>query len=157
MPQQDVRFEVRDGAVYHRGLQLTIGNTVITTEGSVGIETQELNLVTSVPLQESWFKNQATLAAAFKGQSLQIPVRGTLSQPKLDTRAIQDLTKQLAGAAVQGALNKGIERGQGALNKQLEKGQGALQSELNKGLNKLFGPLQPQPPQPTAPPPAPRP
>jgi translocation and assembly module TamB len=153
MPQQDVRFEVHDGAVFHRGLQLTIGNTVITTSGSVGIESQELNLVTSIPLQESWFKGNATLAAAFQGQALQIPVRGTLSQPRLDLRAIQDLGKQFAGAAVQGALNKQLERGQGLLDKQIEKGQGALQNELSKGLNKLFGPLQPQPkaPQPKVP------
>ena len=104
-----------------------------------------------MPLQESWFKNQATLAAAFKGQAVKIPVHGTLSQPRLDTRAIQDLTKQLAGAAVQGALNKQIERGQGMLNKQLEKGQGTVQEELSKGLNKLFGPLQTQPAQPAPP------
>jgi hypothetical protein len=151
MPKQDVQFEVREGAVYHRGLQLTIGNTVITTEGSVGIQSQELNLVTSVPLQESWFKNQATLAAALKGKSLTIPVRGTLSQPRLDLKSINDLTKQLAGAAMQGAVNKQIERGQGILTKEIEKGQGALQNELSKGLNKLFGPLQPQPTAPAAP------
>jgi hypothetical protein len=139
MPQQDVTFEVKDGAVHHRGLTMTVKDVVITTQGSVGIETQEINLVASVPLQESWFKKQEGFVAALKGQTLQIPIRGTLTHPKVDGRILENLGKQLAGSAVQGVLDRQIERGQGL-----------LQRELGKGLDRLFGP-PPQPPPSPAP------
>jgi hypothetical protein len=149
LPQQDVLFEVQDGTVKNRGLKMSMGDVVITTEGSVEIESQRINLVASIPLQESWFKKQDGVFAALKGKTLQIPIDGTLTQPRLDTRTLQNLGKQLAGAAVQGAVGKQVERGQELLNKELQKGEGLLQNELSQGLNRLFGPRQPQATQPT--------
>jgi hypothetical protein len=84
---------------------------------------------------------------------VQIPIDGTLTQPRLDTRVLQNLGKQLAGSAMQGAIGKQLERGQGLLNKELQRGEGLLQGELGQGLNRLFGPRQPAPP--TQPPSAP--
>jgi hypothetical protein len=156
LPQQDVLFEVRDGTVRNRGLKMTVGDVVITTEGSVEIESQRINLVATIPLQDSWFKKQDSVFAALKGQTLQIPVDGTLTQPRLDTKVLQNLGKQLAGSAVQGVIGKQLERGQGLLNKELQqRGEGLLQGELGQGLNRLFGPRPPQqPPQPQQPPPS---
>jgi hypothetical protein len=158
LPQQEVLFEVHDGTVLNRGLKMSLGDVVITTEGSVDIETQKINLVASVPLNENWFKNQQGVFAALKGQTIKIPIDGTLKQPRLDTRVLQDLGKQLAGAAVQGAINKQLERGQGMLNKELQRGENALQSEITQGLNRLFGPRPQQPPPANPPrqPPMPR-
>jgi hypothetical protein len=164
LPQQDVLFEVHDGTVLNRGLKMAVGEVVITTEGSVEIETQKINLVASVPLHEDWFKDQKGVFAALKGQTIKIPIDGTLTQPRPNFQALQDLGKQLAGAAVQGVitkqlergqglLNKEVERGQGLLNKELEKGQGLLQNEIGQGLNRLFGPRTPPP---TTPAPTPK-
>jgi translocation and assembly module TamB len=138
LPQQEVTFEVAGGAVHHRGLKMAVKDVVITTEGSVSIQTQEINLLASVPLQESWFKRQDGFFATLKGKTIQIPIRGTLTQPRVDARILQDLGQQLVGSAVQGQLEK-----------QLERGTGLLQKELGKGLDKLLGPLQPQPPPPS--------
>jgi len=143
LPEQNVAFEVKDGAVHHRGLKMTIKDVVITTEGSVAIESQEISLLASIPLQDSWFKKQGGLLANLKGQTVQIPIRGTLTQPRLDGRMLENLTRQFAGSAAQGVIEKQIERGQGI-----------LQRELGKGLDKLFGPLAPAPAAPTTPPPA---
>jgi hypothetical protein len=60
---------------------------------------------------------------------------------------LQNLGKQMATAAVQGAATKQLERGQEMLNKELQRGEGLLQGEIGQGLNRLFGPRQPQPPQ----------
>ncbi len=133
LPQQDVPFEVRQGVVHHHGLKMTVKDVVITTEGSVGIETQQINLLASIPVQESWLNNDRKLAF-LKGQTIKIPVRGTLSKPQLDGKVIENLGKQLVGSVVQGQLDRQVERGQELLQKQ-----------LNSGFNKLFGPLQPQP------------
>lgn len=151
LPEQNVVFSVRNGVVTNRGLTMSVGDAVITTEGTVNIETQQINLVASVPLNESWFKQKDGVFAVLKGQTVKIPIDGTLTQPRLDTRALQSLGTQAAGSALKGALNKQVERGQGLLNKELERGQGALQQELNQGLNRLFGPRPPTAPQPTTP------
>jgi hypothetical protein len=134
LPQQDVPFEVRQGVVHHHGLTMTVKDVVITTEGSVGIETQQINLLASIPVQESWLKNDKKFAF-LKGQTIKVPVKGTLSQPQLDGRVLENLGKQIVGTVVQGQIDRQVERGQELLQKQ-----------LNNGLNKLFGPLQPQQP-----------
>ena len=53
MPQQNVPFEVRDGAAYHRGLTFNVRDVAITTEGSVGLETQEINLIAEIPSRKA--------------------------------------------------------------------------------------------------------
>jgi hypothetical protein len=93
-----------------------------------------------VPIQESWLAKAPPYLAGLKGQTLRIPITGTISQPKLDGRVLENMTKQLATGAVKGAVDQ-----------QLQKGQTILQDELGKGLNRLFGPLQPKPPTPAQP------
>jgi hypothetical protein len=134
LPQQDVQFEVVEGGVVHRGFTMTVKDMAITTEGRVGIEDQSLNLLASVPIQESWLKKAPPYLTGLKGKTLQIPISGTISQPKLDARVLENLAKQAAGSAVQGVIDD-----------QVKKGQTLLQDELGKGLNRLFGPLQPKP------------
>ena len=52
--------------------------------------------------------------AGLKGQSLQVPVSGTLKRPQLDQRAIANLSGQLiqnaAGQAVGNELNKALDK-----------------------------------------------
>ena len=125
MPQQDVQFEVREGAVHHRGLKMTVGDMVITTEGSVGIETQQINLVTSIPVQESWLKNRTGMFAALKGQTIKIPSparsrsRGSIRGPAGPGQAAGRRGRARGGGQASRArtalLNKEVERGQGLI------------------------------------------
>jgi hypothetical protein len=171
LPKQDVLFEVRDGVVHNRGFKIAIGDVVISTEGSVSIETQQINLVATIPFVDSWFKRQDGIFASLKGQVLKIPVSGTLAAPRLDTSVLQNLTKQFAGSAVRGVLEKQFERGLQGLQGSgtpangtpansaqgtdglLQRGENLLQGEIGQGLKGLFGPRTPAPtPAPTAPP-----
>src|SRR6185369_13594630 len=134
--------------------------------GSVGIETQQINLVATIPFVDSWFKRQDGIFASLKGQVLQIPVSGTLTAPRLDTSVLQNVTKLFAGSAVRGVLEKQFERGlqglqgsgtqgtapQGA-DGLLQRGENLLQGELGQGLRGLFGPKTPAPSPPPATPP----
>jgi hypothetical protein len=109
---QSVEFRLVEGRVYHRDMQLQIGEVPIHTHGSVGLD-ESLDLVIDVPIQDSWVKRDSVLSA-MKGQSLQIPIEGTLKSPKLDKRILEKLGGQLLQNTAKGFL-------QNQLNKQLEK------------------------------------
>jgi hypothetical protein len=78
---------------------------------------ESISLVLSVPIQDRWIERQKLLAG-LRGQSLQIPITGTLRQPRMDQSALANLSAQL----LQGAAGQ------------------AVGNELNRALDKLFGP-----------------
>jgi hypothetical protein len=109
---QQVNFRVVDGRVYHQGMQIQIGDVALTTEGSVGLD-ETVALVVRVPIQDKWIEGQAMLVG-LKGQSLAIPISGTLRQPRMDQSAVAGLSQQLLQGAAQQAIG-------GELNKALDK------------------------------------
>jgi hypothetical protein len=125
LPQQQVKFEMIDGRVHHKGLQMTVKDVVITTSGSVGLD-QTMELVAEVPMQDTWIKQNAALAG-LKGQTLQIPIRGTLSRPAPDYRVLATLATNLGRSAATGFLEKKVG------------------TELNKFLPPGFNPAAPAP------------
>jgi hypothetical protein len=115
---QQVNFRVVDGRVHHQNMEFQVGDVTLRSQGSVGLdETVSLTLI--VPIQDAWVAKEPLLAS-LKGQSLQIPIFGTLSRPQMDQRAISSLTQQLLQGAAQQAVG----------------------GELNKALDKLFKPRQ---------------
>ena len=109
---QQVNFRVVDGRVYHQGMQFQVGDVVMRTEGSVGFD-QTVSLLVQVPIQDKWIEGQALLVG-LKGQTLKIPISGTLTQPKMDQSAVAGLSQQLLQGAAQQAIG-------GELNKALDK------------------------------------
>ena len=122
VPEQQIAFRMSRGQVYHEGLYVTVGDVTVQTRGSVGVD-QSINMVASVPIRDKWLQSSKYLAG-LQGQSLQIPVAGSLTQPRVDKQVMQQFTRQAVGNAagqlLQGELNRGLE----------------------KGLQKLFGPQQ---------------
>jgi hypothetical protein len=114
LPEQTVPFDISQGRVQHRNLVVTAGDVQIKTSGTVGFD-ETLNLIAEVPINDSWLEGKAYLAA-FKGTTLQVPVRGTLSKPQVDANALRDLSRRMIGGAARGAL----------------------EGELNRGLQRLF-------------------
>jgi hypothetical protein len=111
---QPVNFRVLDGRVHHQSMEFQIGDVTMRSQGSVGFD-ETISLVLHVPIQESWIANQPLLSG-LKGQSLQVPISGTLTRPQMDQRAIAGLSQQLLQGAAQQAIG----------------------GELNKALDKLF-------------------
>ena len=109
---QQVKFHVVDGRVYHQGMQFQIGDVTMQSEGSVGFD-ETLQLVLQIPIQDRWIEGQQLLVG-LKGQSLAVPVTGTLNRPQMDQRAIAGLSQQLlqkaAGQAIGGELNKAFDK-----------------------------------------------
>ncbi|HAY80151.1 MAG TPA: hypothetical protein DCY79_10140, partial [Planctomycetaceae bacterium] len=102
--------------IYHRGMQFVGGGEVrIRTTGSVGLD-QSLDLVAEIPVLDAW-ADKSDWLAGLRGQSFRIPVRGTLTDPAVDSRALQQIGKQ----ALQGTANRLLEQG------------------IQRGLQELFG------------------
>ena len=116
VPEQTIRFEVEEGRVQHHGLTVTVDDVSIQTSGSVGFD-QSVDMVAKVPIRNEWVEGKRYLSA-LKGTVLNIPVRGSLSKPRLDRRALTDLGRNTVRDAA-GRL---------------------LQDEVNRGLQRLFGP-----------------
>ncbi len=156
MGQQDIPVAIQNRRVYHDGLTINHKEIQIRTKGSVGMD-QTISLVAEIPIVDSWIAGEPWLAG-LRGQSISIPVSGTVTAPRLDRRAIQQLSQQLirqaAGSAINkvvddklgGAqrvindqLNKEVNKAQESINNKLQKQVGEkLENELRDGLNSLF-------------------
>lgn len=112
LPQQDVQVEMKGGRVYHRGLQIQVQDTLLLTSGSVGAD-QSLSLIVEVPIREEWIAKDRVLSA-LRGQSLKVPVGGTVAQPKIDARALDQIAGQLfqnaAGNLIESGLQQGLDK-----------------------------------------------
>ena len=122
MPEQSVDFKLAQGRMHHRLLTIQIKDVTLRTSGSVGMD-ETLNLIAEFGIPDDWIGSTKVLAS-LKGKSLRIPIGGTLSQPRPDSRILGELTKQLGGSALEGLLEKQLD------NK--------LDGLFKKNLNKLL-------------------
>ena len=113
---QEIDFQMTQGRVFHRNLELQAGKVLIRTQGWVGMD-QTVGMMADIPVQDSWIEGRKLLEG-LRGQSIQIPIHGTFSKPQLDRSAITQLSRKLIGNTA--------ER--------------LLQQELQRGLQKLLGP-----------------
>ncbi|MFO0883217.1 MAG: hypothetical protein U0894_03360 [Pirellulales bacterium] len=91
--EQNINVKVVDGRVYRGVFELTIKDVVVRTEGSVGLD-QTVEMVAIVPILDKWVEKDKYLSS-LKGQSIRIPVRGTLAAPRLDMRGLQDFSEEV--------------------------------------------------------------
>ena len=115
LPTQDVTFSVVDGRVTHEDFQMLVGNVLIRTTGSIGFD-HTLSMVVHIPIDDQWV-NGDRLLAGLRGTIIEIPIAGTISEPRFDKRVIEQLGKQLLRGATRSLF----------------------EDELEKGLRKLFG------------------
>ena len=114
LPDQVASFRVQDGRVAHENLTMVIGDMTIRTRGWVGFN-QQMAITAEIPVQEDWIAENPWLES-FRGESIEIPIRGNVTRPALDRRVVQTLTRKAAAGAAQGLLK----------------------NELKQQLNKLF-------------------
>lgn len=119
-----VNFELRDGRVYHDNLIFMLDNARVYTSGSVGLD-KTLQLTAVMPIPDSWIRREPRLQQALQGQTITIPITGTLSSPRLDERALQD-------AFVKAVQDIGVRYIEDEIR-------GTIEDELGRGLQNLFG------------------
>jgi translocation and assembly module TamB len=116
LPAQSIPFQWSGGRVRHQHLQMQVRDVTLYTTGSVGLD-NSVDLLVRIPLQDSWVQRDPALAW-LRGQTLEIPISGTLNQPRIDERALAQLSKDM------------LKNAAGRI----------LENELQRGLNQLFGP-----------------
>jgi hypothetical protein len=108
--QSVVSFQVVNGRVYHKDLELIFPDITIRSSGSVGISDQTVDILVQMPVPPKWQAGNTLLSQAARNQVLSIPLRGTLAKQTVDPKVLQDLTRQFAqkavGNVIEGQLNK---------------------------------------------------
>jgi hypothetical protein len=112
-PESSILFRMVGGRVYHQGLELMFPGFSIRTYGSVGLD-QTMSLMAEMPAPLKWLADRPMLAQTFRNQAIRLPIIGTLSQPRLDPKAVADLSRQFlqkaASSVIPGDFNQQLER-----------------------------------------------
>jgi translocation and assembly module TamB len=107
-----VPFQMVDGRIYHKDLELIFPDITIRTYGSVGLD-ETVAIMTEMPVPPKWLENNP-LAQSLKDQTIRIPIAGTLTRPQLDRSVMEQLTRQFIRSAakniIEDGLNKGLDR-----------------------------------------------
>ena len=112
-----IQFRMVNGRVYHQGLELVFPDLTIRTHGSVGLD-QSLSMVAEMPIPPKWLAANNTINEALRGETVQLPIHGTLTRPRIDQRKLAEYNQKF----LQKATGRVIEK------------------ELNRQLERLFGP-----------------
>ena len=107
MPEQAIVFKLAGGRVHHTDVTFLIGDALVRSSGSVGID-ETVDLVLQIPIRDEWTRDQKLLAG-LTGKSLKIPVRGTLTRPQFDSRVLTELATQIGGTALEGVLEEKLD------------------------------------------------
>ena len=105
-----VPFLMADGRVEHRDLVFRLKNTTVETSGSVGLD-QSLDMMVAISLSGSLLGN-GPLAEAIRQHPIRLPLRGTLSHPRIEPAALRSANGALRGAVDQW-LNRLRSKGEG--------------------------------------------
>jgi hypothetical protein len=106
---QKVDFHVVDGRVYHQGLSMRTGDVTIRTRGWVGLD-ETVNIVAEIPVKPEWATQRNSPFAGLTEDAIRIPIQGNLKDPKFDNRVMAKLLETLPRAAIENAINKGLDR-----------------------------------------------
>ena len=105
--EQQIGFQMENGRVHHHGLEVHIDDIIVRTQGWVSTD-QSLSLMAEVPILDQWVEKEKLLAG-LRGQSIQIPITGTLTSPNLDERALRQVSSKLIGSAAKGFLENEVQ------------------------------------------------
>lgn len=81
-----VEFSMADGRVHHQGLQFGVRELNVRTNGSVGLD-QSLDLVAELAVPPALLRGTA-VGEMLAGQTIRLPIGGTLRRPKIDPKAL---------------------------------------------------------------------
>jgi hypothetical protein len=107
MPQQTIDFQMANRGVRHKNLRFLVGDVEVRTEGLVNFD-QSIDLLASVPVRDEW--TTRPWLADMKGKSIKIPLKGTLTEPKVDDSVWRELTARMVRGTTERLLDRGLKR-----------------------------------------------
>ena len=136
--QQTIPLAIENGRVYHEGIKFSHDELIIRTSGSVGFD-QGLELVAEIPIAAQWLEGNQYLAG-LKGQSISIPIGGTVNKPVIDQSKVRQLSADLVRNAATGALNNAItDKIAPKVNQEVNKLQSQFQNKIGGFLGDKLG------------------
>jgi hypothetical protein len=103
-----VPFRMANGRISHSNLELVFPDLTVRTHGSVGVD-GSLDLVAEMPVPPKWVGG-STAGKVLASQTVRIPIRGTLSSPKLDEHALRSAFNEAARQVGQEAIKQGLDK-----------------------------------------------
>lgn len=103
---QTIDFVAEDGRLKCSPLTIDVGGSPLVMYGSVGFD-KTLDYIAQIPLTENMVGKDAF--QFLQGVSVKVPIRGTVSEPKIDESALQDATGSLVQQAMQKNLQQGVQ------------------------------------------------
>lgn len=100
---QTINIRLRDGRVYHSGLALPIGNDQVTMDGWVALD-HTINIRVSLPVTEEMLGKDKRLYRLLRGQRIELPVTGTLENPKVSEESLARNIQRLVQTALRDNL-----------------------------------------------------
>ena len=107
-PNQEIEWSLRDGRVRHEGLRLQVGQLELTSSGSVGLD-QSLDVVLGFKIPDSWLTGRPLLAS-LRGQTLFVPLEGSLENMDLKTGVLVRVNEQLLRQTTSELFRQGLKR-----------------------------------------------
>lgn len=131
IPEQSVAVTTRNGVVTHDRMTVRFGESIeVTTSGRVATDGR-VDLVAAVPVLDRWVGENG-LPESLRGQTLRVPVGGTLENPRVDSRVIAELIRSTGAGRVERELRGRIrDEAGGAVDD-------AVGELLDRGLRGLF-------------------
>ncbi len=104
VPDQDVHVLLKDGRVHHDRMHLNIHGYTLVSSGSVALD-KTLDLLVEVPITRELVKSDSVYDI-LKGQTIKVPIRGTLDRPEFNRDIIGDNLKSLMRGSTRGLLER---------------------------------------------------
>lgn len=127
-----VPVELKNGRVTHSNFTFMVGNTPVSTSGSVGTD-GTLDMTVTVPVGTSLAEKLAAKAPpavqqAIARQKVAVKVKGTLDKPQLDADGMRAQMQAVVANVAKDAVQDTVK----------DKGKELLDDALQKGLDKFF-------------------
>ncbi|MBI85963.1 MAG: hypothetical protein CMJ81_22425 [Planctomycetaceae bacterium] len=107
--EREIPFRLLDGRVYHENMLVRMGDVMMNSSGSVGLD-ESLDLLVQIQIPDHWVEADRVLAG-WKGKVIEIPIGGTLEKPNIDERVLLDLARDLIQDPIQKIIDGGLLRG----------------------------------------------
>jgi hypothetical protein len=103
-----ISFRVAEGKVYQRGLRVPLGRVgAVALEGSVDFQ-KNLDLVARFTLNPPQ-ADKPLLASILRAARLELPIRGTLKDPEIDAKSMQERLKSVGSELLENSVGIGAE------------------------------------------------
>ena len=103
-----ISFRVAEGKVYQRGLSIPLAKVgAVALEGSVDFQ-KNLDLVARFTLNPPR-ADKPLLATILRTARLEVPIRGTLKDPEIDAKALQERLKSVGSDLLENSVGIGAE------------------------------------------------